>query len=94
VYFDNTESLEVRKKNPISNMHCYFPETAAPQTAYRSSIPETFCISVVRVDLENDRNLLICTAHHTIRILCHIVLVQNAIASWDKGLVVTIRQNA
>jgi len=93
VCFNNTESLEVRKKNPISNMHCYFPETAAPQTAYRSSIPETFYIFIVRVDVENDWNLLICTEHHTIRVLCDIVLVANAIENWNKGLVVTIRHN-
>jgi hypothetical protein len=74
-------------------MHCYFPERAAPQTAYRSSIPETFYTFIVRVDVENDRNLLICKAHHTIRVLCHIVLVENAIASWNKGLAVKIRHN-
>jgi hypothetical protein len=74
-------------------MHCYFPERDAPQTAYRSSIPETFYIFIVKVDVENDRNLLICTAHHTVRVLCHIVLVENAIASWNKGSAVTIRHN-
>ena len=70
----------------------YFPERAAAQTAYRSSIPETFYIFIVRVDLENDRNL-ICTAHHTIRVLCHTVLVENAVASWNKELAVTFRYN-
>ena len=91
---NNTESLEVRNEFLFQTRTVIFQrERSAPQTAYRSSIPETFYMFIARVDVENDRNLLICKAHHTIRVLCHIVLVENAIASWNKGLAVTIRHN-
>ena len=81
-YFNNTESLEAKIKFYLKHW-LLFSRDRTPQIAFRSSITETFENFIVKADVENEGNLLVCSSHHTIPVLCHIVPAENVIESWN-----------